>query len=202
MRAVVSERIGGPESLVLATRTAQASLGEGEVRIAVKAVGLNYPDLLIIEDKYQFKPERPFSPGSELAGIVTEVGAGVSSFVPGDRVSATTLWGALAEEVIATETDCVPLPDSIDFVTAAALPERIVRHDRYRSHQTTYSRDFPARTEWRGADSSAIPNRDRKGGRDRGLRNRPHSPVSPGNGHISGACVFRVGPKTGRTQNV
>ena len=121
MRAIYSIKSGGPNSLCLTEGIAVPKPGPGEVRIRVKAVGLNYPDLLIIEDNYQFKPERPFAPGGELTGVVSEVGDGVTYLKLGDRVSAITLWGALIDEVVASADCCVKLPDSVDFSTAAAL---------------------------------------------------------------------------------
>jgi NADPH2:quinone reductase len=87
----------------------------------VKAASVNFPDVLIIQNKYQFKPPLPFSPGSELAGVVKEVGSGVTAFRPGDRVMAFTTYGAFAEEVKTEAGRLLPLPEKMDFVTGAAF---------------------------------------------------------------------------------
>jgi NADPH:quinone reductase len=95
--------------------------GPGEAVISVKAASLNFPDVLIIQNKYQFKPPLPFSPGSELAGVVKEVGTGVQGFKPGDQVMAFTTYGAFAEEVKTDASRLLPLPPKMDFVTGAAF---------------------------------------------------------------------------------
>jgi NADPH2:quinone reductase len=89
--------------------------------VSVKAASLNFPDVLIIQNKYQFKPPLPFSPGSELAGVVKEVGAGVQAFKPGDRVMAFTTYGAFAEEVKTEATRLVALPKAMSFTEGAAF---------------------------------------------------------------------------------
>ena len=95
--------------------------GPGEVVITVKAASVNFPDVLIIENKYQVKPPLPFSPGSELAGVVKAVGDGVTAFEPGDRVMAITGYGAFAEEVTTEARRLFPIPPAMDFATAAAF---------------------------------------------------------------------------------
>ncbi|HYX64632.1 MAG TPA: NADPH:quinone oxidoreductase family protein [Burkholderiales bacterium] len=120
MKAVVCKQFGPPESLVV-EELASPSPGPGEVVVAVKAASVNFPDVLIIQNKYQFKPPLPFSPGSELAGVVKEVGAEVRDFRPGDRVMAFTTYGAFAEEVKTEATRLIPLPKPMDFVTGAAF---------------------------------------------------------------------------------
>jgi NADPH2:quinone reductase len=95
--------------------------GAGEVVIGMKAASLNFPDVLIIQDKYQVKPPLPFSPGSELAGVVKSVGDGVTRVRPGDRVMAVTTYGAFAEEVKTHESRVLPLPDGMSFETGAAF---------------------------------------------------------------------------------
>src|SRR5262245_65392049 len=85
MKAMLSKRVGGPETLEL-TELPDPAPAAGEVLIAVKACGVNYPDSLIIEDRYQFKPPRPFAPGGEVAGVIEAVGPGVTAFTPGARV--------------------------------------------------------------------------------------------------------------------
>jgi NADPH2:quinone reductase len=89
--------------------------------VSVKAASVNFPDVLIIDNKYQFKPPLPFSPGSELAGVVKEIGLGVTGIQPGDRVMAFTIHGAFAEEVSLEARRVLPMPESMDYPTAAAL---------------------------------------------------------------------------------
>jgi NADPH:quinone reductase len=120
MKAVLCKQYGPPESLVV-EELASPKPGAGEVVVAVKAASVNFPDVLIIQNKYQFKPPLPFSPGSELAGVVKEVGAGVSSVRPGDRVIAFTTYGAFAEEVKTEAARLLPLPEKMDFITGAAF---------------------------------------------------------------------------------
>ena len=120
MKAVVCKQHGPPESLVYEDLPSPKP-GAGEVVISVKAASVNFPDVLIIQNKYQFKPPLPFSPGSELAGVVKEVGSGVTAFRPGDRVMAFTTYGAFAEEVKTEAGRLLPLPEKMDFVTGAAF---------------------------------------------------------------------------------
>ena len=120
MKAVVCKQHGPPESLVYEDLPSPKP-GAGEVVISVKAASVNFPDVLIIQNKYQFKPPLPFSPGSELAGLVKEVGSGVTAFRPGDRVMAFTTYGAFAEEVKTEASRLLPLPEKMDFVTGAAF---------------------------------------------------------------------------------
>ena len=95
--------------------------GAGEVVVSVKAAGVNFPDVLIIENKYQLKPALPFSPGSELAGVVKSVGDGVTIAKPGDRVMAITGYGAFAEEVAVDARRLLRIPEGMDFVAAASF---------------------------------------------------------------------------------
>ena len=120
MKALLSKAVGGPDTLVLEEAPDPAP-ARGEVVIAVKAVGVNFPDVLIIEDKYQFKPERPFSPGGEVAGVVESVGEGVTNLEPGDRVLAMTGWGGMAEKIAVDAARCIPVPATMDFDVAAAF---------------------------------------------------------------------------------
>lgn len=120
MKAVLSRSPGGPDTLVL-DDVPEPSPGPGQVRVAVRAVGVNYPDVLIIEDKYQVRPPRPFSPGAEAAGIVEAVGEGVSGFAPGDRVLAMPGHGAMAEKVLVKAERCATLPEAMPFEEAAAF---------------------------------------------------------------------------------
>ncbi|HEV3060889.1 MAG TPA: NADPH:quinone oxidoreductase family protein [Vicinamibacterales bacterium] len=120
MRAVLCKAFGPPESLVVEDVPALVP-GAGEAVIAVEAASVNFPDVLIIQNKYQVKPPLPFSPGSEAAGIVKAVGEGVTRVAPGDRVMAVTTYGAFAEEVKTDARRLLPLPDTMDFATAAAF---------------------------------------------------------------------------------
>ncbi len=95
--------------------------GPGEVVIEVKAVGVNYPDALIIADKYQFRPERPFAPGAEVAGVVDAVGEGVKGVFRGDRVVAVPGWGGMVERLKVRAETLIPIPDSMDYETAAGF---------------------------------------------------------------------------------
>ncbi|MEM6411440.1 MAG: NADPH:quinone oxidoreductase family protein [Pseudomonadota bacterium] len=120
MKAILSKSPGGPDTLVLED-VPSPEVGPGQVLISVKACGVNYPDVLIIQDMYQFKPPRPFSPGGEVAGVVKEVGDGVSHVKPGDRVLASTGHGGMAEEVVAAGHGVMPIPDSMPFEEASAF---------------------------------------------------------------------------------
>ncbi|MBL8559958.1 MAG: NADPH:quinone oxidoreductase family protein [Hyphomonadaceae bacterium] len=120
MKALLSTAPGGPETLKL-TETASPTAGKGEVVISVKAVGVNFPDVLIIKDMYQFKPERPFAPGGEVAGVVKSVGEGVTTLKPGDRILGSTGWGGMAEELALNAGRVRKIPDSMPFDEAAAF---------------------------------------------------------------------------------
>lgn len=120
MKALLSKQVGGPDSLVL-EEVPSPIAGPGQVVLSVKACGVNFPDSLIIEDKYQFKPERPFAPGGEVAGVVKAVGEGVTSVKVGDRVLGNTGWGGMAEEIALEERRIIPMPDSMPFDEASAF---------------------------------------------------------------------------------
>jgi NADPH:quinone reductase len=120
MKAVLCKAFGPPESLVI-EEIASPVPGPGEVVISVKAASVNFPDVLIIQNKYQFKPPLPFSPGSEVAGTVKEVGEGVTAFTAGDPVLAVTTYGAFAEEVKTEARRLLSIPAGMDFATAAAF---------------------------------------------------------------------------------
>ncbi|MGE0874279.1 MAG: NADPH:quinone oxidoreductase family protein [Burkholderiales bacterium] len=120
MKAILCKQFGPPESLVCEELPSPVA-GPGEVIVSVKAASVNFPDVLIIQNKYQFKPPLPFSPGSEMAGVVKEVGAGVANAKPGDRVIAFTTYGAFAEEVKLEASRIVPMPPGMDFPRAAAF---------------------------------------------------------------------------------
>jgi NADPH:quinone reductase-like Zn-dependent oxidoreductase len=120
MKALMSIAPGGPRSLEL-REVPDPMPGPGEVRIAVRACAINFPDTLVIEDKYQFKPPRPFAPGMEVAGVVEALGAGVEAPALGSRVIAHALVGGLAEKLIARAAHCVPMPDAMAFEVGASL---------------------------------------------------------------------------------
>jgi NADPH2:quinone reductase len=120
MKAVLCKELGLPEKLVLENVPSPVA-GKGQVVLSVKACGVNFPDTLIIQGKYQFKPELPFSPGGEVAGVVKEVGAGVTSLKPGDRVIAFNTWGGFAEEMVVEADRTIAMPDSMDFVPASGF---------------------------------------------------------------------------------
>ena len=121
MKAVLCRAFGPPETLAVETVDPPAP-GQGEVRIAVAAVGVNFPDLLLIEGKYQVRPPFPFSPGLECAGTVTELGPGAEGPAPGTRVLAYCSHGCMAEEVVTPAGTVIPIPDSMPFDVAAAFP--------------------------------------------------------------------------------
>ena len=120
MKALLSKTTGGPETLVLEDVEA-ATAGKGQVVIDVKAIGINFPDTLIIRDMYQFKPERPFSPGGEVSGVVKSVGEGVTTLQVGQRVIGSCGWGGMREELVLEAGRCIPIPDSVPFDEAAAF---------------------------------------------------------------------------------
>lgn len=120
MRALICKEYGPPETLVLG-ELPSPPLGAKDVRIRVRACGVNFPDLLIIQNKYQVKPQLPFAPGGEIAGEVLEVGSEVRRVRPGDKVMALTGYGGFAEEVVVDENRVLPMPDGMDFVTAAGF---------------------------------------------------------------------------------
>lgn len=120
MRALLCVEFGPPDKLEIRDVESPVA-GAGEVVVSVKAASVNFPDVLIIENKYQFKPPLPFSPGSELAGVVKEVGPDVTHLKAGDRVMAFTIYGAFAEEVRLEAARVLPVPDGMNFSTAAAL---------------------------------------------------------------------------------
>jgi NADPH2:quinone reductase len=119
MRAVRCHELIGPAGLRVDEVEAPVA-GDGEILVDVRAAGVNFPDVLVTRGKYQFKGEPPFIPGGEIAGVVAAVGAGVTSFAPGDRVAATMLMGAFAERVVVPELAAARLPDAVGFEVGAA----------------------------------------------------------------------------------
>ena len=120
MRAVVIDEFGPVENHQL-KEINKPKPGEGEVLIDVVAIGVNFPDTLMMQGLYQTKPQRPFTPGRDIAGTVTEVGSGVVEFSPGDRVVAIVPWGGYAEFAVAPVARCFSLPDHVDYETAAGM---------------------------------------------------------------------------------
>ena len=108
MKAIVCKEFGPPEKLVF-EELPSPKPGPDEVRIQVEAAGMNFPDVLIIQDLYQFKGKPPFTPGAEVSGRIVEIGERVKQWQPGDRVAALCMQGAFAEEVVAPAVACVPL---------------------------------------------------------------------------------------------
>jgi NADPH:quinone reductase len=123
MRAVVCQAYGPPEALTVMETDAPSMLGPDEVRIAVHAAGVNFPDTLIIQGLYQLKPPLPFIPGFEVAGVITELGSAVADRTVGQRVMALTSsgYGAFAEQAVAKSSGTVPIPEGIDAVDAAGF---------------------------------------------------------------------------------
>lgn len=120
MKALLCKQWGSPESLVVED-VATPEIADDEVLINVRAAGVNFPDTLIIEKKYQVQPELPFSPGGECAGEIAAVGAKVRNHAVGDRVIAFTGYGAFAEQVKIGAGQIIPMPEGLDFDTAAAF---------------------------------------------------------------------------------
>ena len=120
MKALLSHQPGGPESLRI-EHVADPVPAPGELLVRVRACAINFPDVLIIEDKYQLKPPRPFAPGGEIAGEVIAVGEGVSGWSAGDRLIAALGFGGLAEQVIVPADRAIPLPAERSFEQGSAL---------------------------------------------------------------------------------
>jgi NADPH2:quinone reductase len=120
MRAVRCHELTGPTSLRIDEMPSPVPAA-GEVRIDVKAAGVNFPDVLITQGKYQFKPPTPFSPGNEVAGIVSAVGDGVTDFAVGDRVAATMFFGAFAEQIVTSVKTVARLPEKVSFEVGASV---------------------------------------------------------------------------------
>ena len=120
MKAVLCKELGMPEKLVV-EEVASLTPGKGQVVIEVRAAGVNFPDVLIIQGKYQFKPEFPFSPGGEAAGVIKALGEGVTGLQIGDRVIAASTWGGFAQEMLVDAARIIPMPDAMDFVPASAF---------------------------------------------------------------------------------
>lgn len=120
MRALICKEFGPYENMEVAEVEAPP-LGEGFVQVDVKAAGVNFPDILLVEGKYQAQPPFPFIPGTECAGIVSELGKNTSGFKPGDRVIVATMLGGFAEQAVAPAAQVIPIPDAMSFEHAAAF---------------------------------------------------------------------------------
>jgi NADPH2:quinone reductase len=120
MKALLSKTVGGPETLVLEDVPSPVAK-PGQVVLDVRACGVNFPDSLIIEDRYQFKPERPFAPGGEVAGTIKSLGEGVTGLTVGQRVLGNTGWGGMAEEMAIEASRIIPIPDAMPFDEASAF---------------------------------------------------------------------------------
>ncbi len=120
MKAIVCNQWCKPEDLKVSD-IESPNLDNNSVRIKVHAAGVNFPDVLIVQGKYQYKPPFPFSPGSEVAGVISEVGSNVNSLNVGDRIMAVTGHGAFAEEVCVPENKITLIPEELDFITAASM---------------------------------------------------------------------------------
>ena len=120
MKALICREYGPPENLSVQDMP-DLQPGPGEVVVRVRAAGVNFPDALIVQNLYQFKPTPPFSPGGETAGEVLAVGEGVKRVKVGDRVIALTIWGGFAEQVLAKQEQVIPIPDGLSFEVAGSL---------------------------------------------------------------------------------
>jgi NADPH2:quinone reductase len=120
MKALICSQYGPPENLSVQDLP-DPQPAAGEVLVRVRAAGVNFPDALIVQNLYQFKPTPPFSPGGEAAGEVLAVGAGVTRFKAGDKVIALTIWGGFAEQIVAKQEQLIPMPPGLSFEVAGSL---------------------------------------------------------------------------------
>ncbi len=120
MKALICREYGPPENLTVQDMP-DLQPAAGEVVVRVRAAGVNFPDALIVQNLYQFKPTPPFSPGGETAGEVLAIGEGVKRVKVGDRVIALTLWGGFAEQVLAKQEQVIPMPADLSFEVAGSL---------------------------------------------------------------------------------
>ncbi len=120
MRAIVARELGPPEKLRLETLPSP-SPSRDDVLVRTHAAAVNFPDLLVMEGKYQVRPPLPFTPGKEAAGVVEAIGEDVTGFAPGDRVMVQVEWGAYAEKICVPENLCFPVPEGVRMEDAAAI---------------------------------------------------------------------------------
>ena len=120
MKALLCKEFGPPETLSYED-VDDPVISPGKVIVDIYSASVNFPDVLIIEDKYQFKPSLPFSPGGEASGIISEIGEGVDGFIVGDRVIVSAGWGCFVEKILVDPSALTSMPDSMDFDTAASF---------------------------------------------------------------------------------
>ena len=120
MKALLCKEFGPPETLSYED-VDDPVISPGKVIVDIYSASVNFPDVLIIEDKYQFKPSLPFSPGGEASGIISEIGEGVDGFIVGDRVIVSAVWGCFVEKILVDPSALTSIPDSMDFDTAASF---------------------------------------------------------------------------------
>lgn len=120
MKSLRTHAVGGPDTLTL-DEVESPTPGPGQVVVAVKACAVNFPDTLMIRDLYQFKPERPYAPGGEIAGVITALGEGVTNWKVGDKVLCGIGNGGMTEQVAIDAARLFPIPDGVSFETAASL---------------------------------------------------------------------------------
>lgn len=121
MKAIMCRQLGGPETLTLETDLPDPTPGEGEVVIEVASAGVNFPDTLVIQGLYPFKPDLPFSPGGEVAGTIKSVGPGVSGWAVGDRVAYMCLTGGFRDQVVAKADGLMRVPETLSLTTAGGF---------------------------------------------------------------------------------
>jgi len=119
-KAVVCRALGPPENLQL-EQVSSRPLAAGEVRVAIRAAGINFPDVLMVSGEYQLKPELPFTPGMEASGDVTEVGHEVSGIAVGDKIIVKMRYGAFTDEAVVTPSQLAPLPATFDYAEGATF---------------------------------------------------------------------------------
>ena len=120
MKAIRCNELGGPDKLVIEDLP-QRTLKPGKVRIKIHACSVNFPDTLIIQGLYQFKPDLPFTPGTDIAGEILEAGEGVTHFNVGDKVFGAILTGGFAEEAVVDARQVFPIPPGMDFITGSSF---------------------------------------------------------------------------------
>lgn len=120
MKALLCKEFGPPETLSYED-VDDPVISPGKIIVDIYSASVNFPDVLIIEDKYQFKPSLPFSPGGEASGIISEIGEGVDGFIVGDRVIVSAGWGCFVEKILVDPSALTSIPDSMDFDTAASF---------------------------------------------------------------------------------
>ncbi len=121
MKAVLCKSFGAPDQLTVED-VESPPVKAGEVKITVRACGVNFPDALMVQGLYQLKPPFPFSPGLEVAGDISEVGVGVNGDRVGQRIMATMMVGGFAEEVVVPEESTLPMPDNMPYEIGAGFP--------------------------------------------------------------------------------